>query len=200
MEAHGGRIRAASDGPGGRHDDHLHPPAADPVEQGAGRSRRADPAARLLLPGRDGLKLFEEIPELPDLPVIFISGYGREETIARAFELGAADYVVKPFSATELVARVRAPLCRHSDPEPFVLGELAIHYETRAVTVAGTAVDVTPTEFELLRMLSVNAPRVVHFDTLLRRVWAHRDGADANAPAWIFNQRGVATAWRKPGG
>ena len=62
----------------------------------------------LMLPGSDGIELMEHVPELSDLPVIFISGYGRDETIARALEAGAADYIVKPFSATELTARVRA--------------------------------------------------------------------------------------------
>ena len=272
VEAHGGRIRAASDGPGTGTTITFTLPAADPAEPGAGRAAGRPPAAGsgerprilvvdddpnalrfvrdalgaagyrtlvtgapddlgaliraerpalvlldLLLPGRDGLRLFEEVPELSDLPVIFISGYGRGETVAKAFELGAADYLVKPFPATELVARVRAALRRHHEPEPFVLGELAIHYETRAVTVSGAAVDLTPTEFELLRLLSVNAGRVVHFDTLLRRIWADRDGADANVvrmfvrnlrrklgdsaddPRWIFNQRGVGYRMAKPG-
>ena len=65
----------------------------------------------LMLPGIGGIELMAEVPELSDLPVIFISGYGRDETIARAFEAGAADYIVKPFSPTELTARVKAALC-----------------------------------------------------------------------------------------
>ena len=64
----------------------------------------------LMLPGADGIKLMAQVPELSDLPVIFISGYGRDETIARAFEAGAVDYIVKPFSPTELTARVGAAL------------------------------------------------------------------------------------------
>ena len=62
----------------------------------------------LILPQTDGIELMERVPELADLPVIFISGYGRDETVARALEAGAADYIVKPFSPTELTARVRA--------------------------------------------------------------------------------------------
>ena len=114
----------------------------------------------LMLPGTDGIELMQCIPELADLPVIFISGYGRDETIARALEIGATDYIVKPFSATELTARVRAALRRHGEPEPFRLGDLTIHYEQRRVTVAGRAVHLTATEFELLRVLSLN-PRAV---------------------------------------
>ena len=76
----------------------------------------------LRLPGTDGIELMERIPELGDLPVIFISAYGRDETIVRALDAGAADYIVKPFSPTELTARVRAALRRRAAPEPFLLG------------------------------------------------------------------------------
>ena len=69
--------------------------------------------------------------------MVFISGYGRDETIAQALKAGAADYLVKPFSPTELTARVGAALRRVASPEPFALGELAIHYEDRRVSVAG---------------------------------------------------------------
>ena len=171
----------------------------------------------LVLPGKDGIALMQEVPELADLPVIFISGYGRDETVAAALEAGAADYIVKPFSPTELVARVRAALRRHEEPQPFVLGDLAIDYGRRRVTVGGEAVELTVTEFELLRVLSLNAGRVVTFDTLLRRVWNAHDGADANPvrifvrnlrrklgedagnPAWIFNERGVGYRMAAPG-
>ena len=80
----------------------------------------------LMLPGSDGIELMESLLELAELPVIFISGYGRDETIARALEAGAADYIVKPFSPTELVARVQAALrSRAGPPAPFLLGQLA---------------------------------------------------------------------------
>ena len=105
----------------------------------------------LVLPGKDGIELMRETPELSDLPVIFISGYGRDETVAAALEAGAADYIVKPFSPTELKARVRAALRRHEAPEPFVLGALAIDFDRRRATVGGEPVALTPTEYELLR-------------------------------------------------
>ena len=76
----------------------------------------------LMLPGTDGVRLMQTVPELADLPVIFISGYGRDETIARALEAGADDYIVKPFSPTELVARIRAAL-RRPPPERRVSAE-----------------------------------------------------------------------------
>ena len=172
----------------------------------------------LMLPGVEGIELMEDVPELinPDLPVIFISGYGRDETIARALDRGAADYIVKPFSPTELVARVRAALRRRAEPEPFVLGDLAIHYAERRVTVAGSVVELTATEYELLRVLSANAGRVSAYDALLREVWAGREnadtevvrafvkslrrklGEDAKNPSYLFNVRGVGYRMRAP--
>ena len=115
---------------------------------------------------------------LADLPVIFISGYGRDETIARALEAGAEDYVVKPFSPTELTARIRAALRRRSNPVPFVLGELAIDYDRRRVSVAGRPVTLTATEYELLRVLAQGAGRVLTHEALLRQVWAGRGKAN----------------------
>ena len=114
------------------------------------------------------------VPELSDLPVISLSGYGRDETVAQAFEAGAVDYIVKPFSPAELVARVRTALRRRDEPETFVLGDLAIDCERRLATVAGRPVNLTPTEYELLRTLSLEAGRVVDYETLLRRVWSGR--------------------------
>ena len=171
----------------------------------------------LILPGVDGIELMQEVPEFSDLPVIFISAYGRDETVARALDAGAADYIVKPFSPTELVARVRAALRRHEEPELFVLGRLKIDYDRRRVTVAEEAVALTPTEYELLRVLSLKAGRVVTHDTLVRLVWNERSGADANLvrifvrnlrrklgddaanPTWIFNERGVGYRMPEPG-
>ena len=182
--------------------------------------RRAQPRLVLLdlmLPGVDGIELMSRVPELSDLPVIFISGYGRDETIARAFEAGAIDYIVKPFSPTELAARVGAALRNRAGSEPFALGELVIDYEERRVTVDGRAVALTATEYDLLRILSVNAGRVVTSESLLRQARGARAGADtgrvrafvrqlraklgddAANPAFIFNERGVGYRMAKPG-
>ena len=173
----------------------------------------------LILPGIDGIELMERVPEMADLPVLFISGYGRDETIARALEAGASDYIVKPFSPTELTARVRAALRRRDEPpEPFRLGDLAIHYEERRVTVAGRPVHLTTTEYNLLCVLSVNAGRVMTYDSLLRQVWSREDsgdvrpvrafvkilrrklGDDAANPTYIFNERRVGYRMVRPGG
>ena len=172
----------------------------------------------LVLPGADGIELMENVPELAELPVIFISGYGRDETIAKALKIGAVDYIVKPFSATELTARVGAALRRNAEPEPFLLGDLAIHYEQCLVTLAGRRVELTVTEYELLRLLSMNAGRVVTNESLLRRVWGNHDsndakpvrtfvkqlrrklGDDASRPAYILTERGVGYRMATPEG
>ena len=133
----------------------------------------------LLLPGTDGIELMESVPELADVPVIFISGYRRDETIARALETGAADYIVKPFSPTELRARIGAALRKRSNPHPYQLGDLVIRYDQRRVSVAGRPVHLTATEYELLRVLSLNEGRVVTYESLLRRVWNDPYGRDS---------------------
>ena len=160
----------------------------------------------LMLPGTDGIELMERVPAMADVPVIFISGYGRDQIIAKALEAGAADYVVKPFSPTELVARIQVALRgRATPPEPYRLGDLAIHYEERRVTHVGREVKLTATEYELLRELSVNAGRVLTHDDLLRRIWGSQSGDarlvrafvkkirrklgdDANNPAYILTE------------
>ena len=170
----------------------------------------------LMLPGADGIELMKRVPELSDLPVIFISGYGRDETIARALGSGAADYIVKPFSPTELVARVRAALRGRPGPDTFVLGELGVDYGKRRVTLAGRRLRLTAIEFDLLRVLSRDAGRVVTTRTLLRRVWGRsvsgrndrvrtavkqlraKLGDDADDPAWIFTERGVGYRFASP--
>ena len=134
----------------------------------------------LLLPGTDGIELMESLPERSGRPVIFISIYGREETIARALELGAADYIVKPFSPTELTARIQAALRRHAGPtEPFQAGDLVIDYEERRVSLKGKPLRLTATEFDLLRVLSAHAGRAVTYEQLLGSVWQMRNAGDA---------------------
>ena len=175
----------------------------------------------LMLPGTDGIELMQQIREIADVPVIFLSAYGQEETIAGAFENGADDYVVKPFSPMELVARIRAALRRREAPEwaepsePFVLGELTIDYAGRRVSVAGRPAALTAIEYGLLFELSVNAGRVMTYDRLLQRVWGLRRsgdsrrvrtaakqlrrklGDDANDPAYILNEPSVGYRMEK---
>ena len=164
----------------------------------------------LVLPDFDGIDLMKDILRMANVPVIFVSGYGRDQVIAQAFEKGATDYIVKPFSPTELIARVRAALRRQADShraepsEPYVLGDLTIDYAERRVTVADQPVQLTAAEYELLFELSVNAGRVLTHDQLLRRVWGltnsgdvrvirtlvrrlrRKLGDDASSPTYIF--------------
>ena len=171
----------------------------------------------LMLPGIDGIELMRSLPGLRDRPVIFLSVYGRDETIARALEMGAADYLVKPFSPTELVARVRAALRRVRKPGPYRSGDLAIDREERRVTLAGRPLKLSATEYDLLSELAANAGRVVTHDDLLRRVWRSRNkgdrrvvhafvrrlrsklGDDAASPAYIFSEPRVGYRMPKSG-
>ena len=138
----------------------------------------------LMLPGTDGIDLMEAILEIADVPVIFLSAYGQEEVVARAFDKGAVDYVVKPFSPTELAARIRSALRRRMDtsrperPERFALGEMTIDYAEREVTVAGRPVPLTATEYGLLAELSAAGGRVLTYKQLLGRVWKVHDDGD----------------------
>ena len=176
----------------------------------------------LMLPERDGVELMGDILSVSRIPVIFLSAYGRDEVVARVLEQGADDYIVKPFSPTELVARVRTVLRRSGEPErpepaePFALGDLTIDYAQRRVTLSGRPLPLTPTEFDLLAELSTEAGRVVSHDRLLRRVWSpgkpgnlralrthlrnlrRKLGEDAASPKYIFAEPRVG--YRMPTG
>ena len=180
-------------------------------EEVAGLVKKSNPdlvLMDLMLPNMDGIELMENVPELTDRPVIFISAYGRDETIARALEAGARDYIVKPFSPTELTARVRAALRQRVTNAPFTYSDLTIDFERRQVTVAGREVGLTPTEYGLLCVLSASGDRVMTYGALLRRVWPANEGSadlvrtfikklraklgdPASAPRYIVNVRGV---------
>ena len=269
VEAHGGRIRAESDGLGlGSRFTFTLPAVDEPARRAARRSQRrprkeperprilcvdddpqtlryvrdaltragyapvvtGDPeevsrlmkeeAPRLVLldlvlPDSDGIELMRAVREIADVPVIFLSAYGQDEVIARAFDLGAADYVVKPFSPTELAARIRAALRRRAAPElaqpaePYVRGDLTVDYPQRRVTVAGRTVALTVIEYRMLVELSVNAGRPLTHEHLLQRVWGpdkgedsapvrnivrrlrRKLGDDADNPAYIFAEPSI---------
>ena len=141
----------------------------------------------LVLPGSDGIQLMNDILKTADLPVIFLSAYGQDETVARALDMGAADYVVKPFSPTELAARIRAALRQRLGPSPgessasYAAGGLSIEYAQRRVTVEGELVELTATEYAVLYELAAHAPRVLNHDVLLQRVW----GPERVGESWL---------------
>ena len=169
----------------------------------------------LMLPGSSGIELMQEILGIANIPVIFLSAYGQDDIVARAFDMGATDYLVKPFSPTELSARIRAALRRREavhqarPREPFVFGELIIRYPEREVTVGGRLVDLTATEFDMLFELSVHAGEVLTHEYLLQRIWGPENsgeaglirtiikrlrrklGDGARAPAYIFTKPNV---------
>ena len=166
----------------------------------------------LMLPGADGIELMESIPLLAEVPVIFLSAYGGAQIVARALEAGADDYVVKPFSPVELVARIQAALLRRGAPEPavpeqaYLLGDLTVNYAERRVSLAGRPVHLTATEYDLLFELSVMDGRVAPHAHLLQRIWGpgqsgdfgpvrtavkqlrRKLGDDASNPTYIFNE------------
>ena len=118
-----------------------------------------------------------EFRPLYQFPGIELSAYGREEVVDRAFEMGAVDYVVKPFSPTELTARIKSALRRRvtvEPSEPYVLGDLTIDYGKRRVSLAGRRVQPAPTEYGMLAELSAHAGRVLTHEHLLERDWAGR--------------------------
>ena len=145
----------------------------------------------LMLPGTDGIELMKDILAAGDVPVIFVSAYGRDELIARAFDMGAVDYVVKPFSPTELAARIRAALRKRaaSEPsEPYVLGDLTIDYAERRVTLAGRPLPLIAMEYRLLAELSANAGRLLTYEHLLERVWGEKSSGDVRPMRTIVSK------------
>ena len=145
----------------------------------------------LMLPETSGLELMQQIQEKVDVPVIFLSAYGRDELIAKAFDMGAVDYVVKPFSPTELAARIRAALRRRetSEPsEPYVLGDLTINYDERTVTLSDRLVHLVALEYRMLVELSANAGRVLTYEHLLERVWGENRGSDVRPMRTIVSK------------
>src|SRR3954454_1830345 len=129
------------------------------------------------MPRMSGFEVIQRIRELSDAPVLMLTARGDEMSKVRGLELGADDYLVKPFSHLELFARIKAVLRRSDLPAPinaapsFVSGDLAVHFDSREVIVQGATVKLTPTEYKLLYQLVRNAGRVLPFDTLLGKVW-----------------------------
>ena len=170
----------------------------------------------------EGFELVERIRKASDAPVIFVSGRGSGQNIERAFEFGAADYVVQPFTPTELVARINAALRRRQSstsddpPKLFTFEELTIDYGRRSVTVAGQPVQLTATEYRLLCELSNAAGQVLTYEQLLRRAWGplystdtrivhtyvkqlrSKLGDDARRPRYIFTEPRVGYHMAKP--
>ena len=129
------------------------------------------------MPYMNGFELMTRIREVSDAPVLMLTARGDEMSKVKGLELGADDYLTKPFSHLELFARIKAVLRRAEMPSPvsaapqFVSGGVAVNFDSREVTVDGAAVKLTPTEYKLLYQLVRNAGRVMPFDSLLSKVW-----------------------------
>ena len=130
----------------------------------------------LMLPDIDGFRVCQEVRRFSDVPIVMLTARDAEVDKVRGLEMGADDYITKPFSHLELLARVRAVLRRYESQLPtlgevFESGGLRIDYASRTVTVKGIPVGLTPTEYSLLFHLTRNAGRVLSHGTLLAKVW-----------------------------
>ena len=167
-------------------------------------------------------ELIQKITQGYGVPAIVLSGQGDDDSIVRAFEMGADDYIVKPFSPSELVARIKAAFRKRPDSfqarrrEEYVIGDVVINYSERKVTVSGRKVHLTATEYQLLFELSTRAGRVLSQDELLRRIWGEeytgdiqllrafvktlrqKLGDNARRPTYIFTEHGIGYRMPKP--
>ncbi len=147
----------------------------------------------IMIPGPDGFEVCQAIRRLSDVPIIMLSARGQEKDIVRALDLGADDYLTKPFGVEEMLARVRSVLRRRSQTgvmlrAPLVVGELSIDFAARRVTAQGGEVRLTPTEYGLLAHLAINAGRVLTHRALLQAVWGPEYG-DETEYLWAYVRR-----------
>ena len=167
------------------------------------------------LPRLSGWDMLKRVRQVSDAPVILLTARGEELDKVKGLELGADDYLTKPFSHLELFARIKAVLRRVEAVTPasaipsFVSGDLAINFDSHEVTVGGQLVALTPTEYSLLYLLVRNAGRVLPVATLLTRIWGddyggetdylktyisrlrHKLGDNSDHPRYILTERGT---------
>ena len=134
----------------------------------------------VMMPKLDGFSVCHRVREFSAIPIILVTARGQEQDKIRGLDLGADDYLTKPFSVDELLARVRAVLRRaqftaidqaHALRTTMTIGDLIIDYAQHLVRMAGEEVTLTPIEYRLLAYLAQNAGRVVTQDLLLEHVW-----------------------------
>ena len=175
----------------------------------------------IMMPGMDGFEICRAIRQRSSVPVLMLSARGREKDIVQALDLGADDYLTKPFGVEELLARVRAVLRRTAQTSikpgaSLRFAELAIDSAAQRVTVRGHEIQLTCTEYELLVHLAANAGRVLTHRTLLQAVWGPEYGdeteylwayirrlrrkieLDASNPRYILTQPGVGYYFAAP--
>jgi two-component system KDP operon response regulator KdpE len=178
----------------------------------------------LRLPGTSGFDLLQRIRELSQVPVIFLTASDSEEDAVQALKAGADDYITKPFSPSELLARIEAVLRRRATAGPsetrrsLVLEDLTVNFAEREVTLAGEPVSLSATEYKLLYELATHAGRVLTYDQILQRVWGPEYSGetelvrsfvrnlrrklreDASNPRFILTERQVGYRMPKPQG
>ena len=174
------------------------------------------------MPDLNGFEVLRRIRQVSDTPVLMLTAKGEEMDKVKGLELGADDYITKPFSHLELFARIKAVLRRAELPPPitaspsFTAGDLAINFSSREVTVRSQVVKLTPTEYKLLYQLVRNAGRVLPHETLLAKVWGdeYRDEVDylkvyvsrlrnkverdPEHPQYILTERGLGYRFARP--
>jgi DNA-binding response OmpR family regulator len=158
----------------------YHTSTAASAEDALALARNAPPDLVLLdigLPGMDGLEALRHLREQWNCPVVFLTARRRELEQVLGLELGAEDYVTKPFDLDVLLARIRVVLRRTAPREqphqalPVTVGDLQIDPPAHTVTVGGNPVELSPREFDMLYVLALEAGRMVSADDLLTRVW-----------------------------
>ncbi len=135
------------------------------------------------LPDLDGADLLASVRATSSVPVVILSARDAEEDIVGLLQAGADDYLTKPFNTNELVARMEAVLRRRTPSADPMLraGPVAVDTASRAVTLDGEAVKLTPTEYEILRILAANSGRIVTRTSLLRELWGEAGEAEAGS-------------------
>jgi two-component system, OmpR family, KDP operon response regulator KdpE len=146
------------------------------------------------LPGKDGFEVLRELRAFSDVPVVMLTARDDAMDKVKGLELGADDYVTKPFTHLELMARVRAVLRRHDMPAPasrtpsFRSADLEVDFARQEVRLRGERVELTPTEYKLLYHLVRNAGHVLQHGTLLAKVWG-RDYMDETDYVRVYIRR-----------
>ena len=146
------------------------------------------------LPDRDGLDLIQKVRESDTVPIIVLSARSNERDKVEALDLGANDYITKPFGTEELLARIRAVLRSHRHSEEkesshggkFRLQDLLIDYDTRQVFVGKEEIDLTQTEYNIMAFLSVHAGKVLTYAAIIRAVWGYSDYG--SVPVIVMNR------------
>ena len=163
LEDEGYKVLTAMDGANAMHTIEIEPPDLVILD--------------IIMPKMDGFEVCRQLREWSQIPIIMLSARGDEDDKVKCLELGADDYVTKPFGARELIARVRALLRRneakHTTPSRnfFISGDLKIDFIEKRLIVDGKEVELTPTEYNLLKEFTLNAGKTLTHSYMLGKIW-----------------------------